>query len=116
MISNHQKRFKGFDEKIMVGMSLRDRQVMLLELYDVEVSEALISSVTDAVLDDVRSWQSRPSIHSIVSFDCIVVKSRQEGKAVINQFIWREQSPWRGRKSRRDSGFPRTKELIFGSA
>lgn len=62
---------------------------MLLELYDVEVSEALISTVTDAVLDDVRVWQSRPleSVYPIVYFDCIVVKSR-EGSKVSNKAVY----------------------------
>lgn len=93
LIPKRQKRFKGFDEKILAmyarGMSVRDMQAMLLELYEIEVSEALISSVTDAVLDDVRAWQSRPleRVYPIVYFDCIVVKSRQEGK-VSNKSVY----------------------------
>ena len=87
LIPKRQTRFKGFDDKILAmdarGMSVRDMQAMLLELYQVEVSEALISSVTDAVLDDVRAWQNRPleALYPIVSFDCIVVKGRQDGRA-----------------------------------
>ena len=93
LIPKRQKRFKGFDEKILAmyarGMSVRDMQAMLQELYEIEVSEALISSVTDAVLDDVRTWQSRPldMIYPIVYFDCIVVKSRQDGK-VSNKAVY----------------------------
>lgn len=93
LIPKRQTRFKGFDEKILAmyarGMSVRDMQAMLLELYQVEVSEALISSVTDAVLDDVRAWQSRPldAVYPIVYFDCIVVKSRQDGK-VSNKAVY----------------------------
>lgn len=93
LIPKRQKRFKGFDEKILAmyarGMSVRDMQAMLLELYEIEVSEALISSVTDAVLDDVHAWQSRPleRVYPIVYFDCIVVKSRQEGK-VSNKSVY----------------------------
>ena len=68
------------------GMSVRDMQSMLLELYQVDVSEVLISSVNDAVLDDVRVWQSR-SLDPIVYFDCIVVKSRPEGK-VSNKSVY----------------------------
>jgi putative transposase len=85
LIGKRQTRFKGFDEKILAmyarGMSVRDMQTMLEELYQVEVSEALISTVTDAVLDDVRAWQSRPLDHlyALAYFDCIVVKGRQEG-------------------------------------
>ena len=93
LIPKRQTRFKGFDEKILAmyarGMSVRDMQAMLMELYEVEVSEALISSVTDAVLDDVRAWQSRPldPVYPIVYFDCIIVKSRQEGK-VSNKAVY----------------------------
>ena len=93
LIPKRQKRFKGFDEKILAmyarGMSVRDMQAMLQELYEIEVSEALISSVTDAVLDDVRAWQSRPldQVYPLVYFDCIVVKSRQEGK-VSNKAVY----------------------------
>jgi len=93
LIPKRRTRFKGFDEKILAmyarGMSVRDMQTMLLELYEVDVSEALISSVTDAVLDDVRAWQSRPldPVYPIVYFDCIVVKSRQEGK-VSNKAVY----------------------------
>jgi putative transposase len=60
LIPKRHTRFKGFDEKILAmyarGMNVRDMQAILMELYEVEVSEALISSVTDAVLDDVRAW------------------------------------------------------------
>ncbi|NTV67494.1 MAG: IS256 family transposase [Chlorobaculum sp.] len=87
LIPKHQRRFKGFDEKILAmyarGMSVRDMRTMLEELYQVEVSEALISNVTDAVLDDVRIWQSRPldKLYALAYFDCLVVKGRQEGRA-----------------------------------
>jgi len=93
LIPKRQTRFKGFDEKILAmyarGMSVRDMQAMLQELYEVEVSEALISSVTDAVFDDVRAWQSRPldPVYPIVYFDCIVVKSRQDGR-VSNKAVY----------------------------
>lgn len=94
LIPKRQKRFKGFDEKILAmyarGMSVRDMQALLLELYEVDVSEALISSVTNTVLDDVRAWQSRPldRVYPIVYFDCIVVKSRQDGKVSNRAVIW----------------------------
>jgi transposase-like protein len=57
-------------------MSLSDIQQQLYELYEVEVSESLISRVTDEVLDEVKAWQNRPfePIYPIVFFDCIVVK------------------------------------------
>lgn len=60
----HQRRFADFDERIIAmygrGMSVRDIQAHLRELYGVEVGHDLISRVTDAVLDDVKAWQSRP--------------------------------------------------------
>ena len=93
LIPKRQTRFKGFNEKILAmyarGMSVRDMQAMLLELYGVEVSEALISTVTDAVLDDVRVWQNRllEAVYPIVYFDCIVVKSRQDGR-VSNKAVY----------------------------
>jgi putative transposase len=66
----------------MRGMSIRDMQAMLEELYQFEVSEALISTVTDAVLDEIRALQSRPidQVYAIAYFDCIVVKGRLDGQ------------------------------------
>jgi putative transposase len=61
IVRKHQRRFEGFDDKIIAmyarGMSVRDIQAQLRELYGVEVGHDLISRVTDAVLDDVREWQ-----------------------------------------------------------
>ncbi|OYY71993.1 MAG: IS256 family transposase, partial [Gammaproteobacteria bacterium 28-57-27] len=63
------------------GMSVRDIQAHLEDMYGAEVSPTLISSVTDAVMDDVRTWQSRPldAIYPIVYLDCIHVKVRDNG-------------------------------------
>ena len=63
------------------GLSTRDIQGQLEELYGVEVSPTLISNVTDAVMDDVRAWQSRPlsAVYPILYFDALFVKTRQEG-------------------------------------
>jgi transposase-like protein len=85
MIKKRQRRLKGFDEKVIAfyarGMSTRDIQAQLQELYGVEVSPTLISNVTAAVMDEVCAWQSRPlsAVYPIVYFDAIFVKSRQEG-------------------------------------
>lgn len=64
-------------------------QAMLLELYELEVSEALISNLIDTVLDDARAWQSRllDRVYPVVYFVCIVVKSRQDGK-VSNRAVY----------------------------
>ena len=60
----HQRRAEGFDDKIVAmcarGMSVRDIQAHLEEIYGVKVGHDLINRVTDAVLEDVRAWQSRP--------------------------------------------------------
>ena len=64
LIGKYQCRFPGFDDKIIAmyarGMSTRDIQAHLEEIYGVEVSPTLISAVTDAVLDEVQDWQHRP--------------------------------------------------------
>ncbi len=86
LIPKGQKYFEGFDEKIIPmyarGMSVRDIKSCLLEMYQVDVSEGLISQVTDGVMAEVKAWQSRPldEIYPIVFLDCIVVKCRQDGK------------------------------------
>ena len=85
LIKKRQRRLEGFDDKVLAlysrGLSTRDIQGQLEELYRVEVSPSLISNVTNAVMDDVRSWQSRPlsSVYPILYFDALFVKSRQEG-------------------------------------
>ena len=85
LVPKHQTRWAGFDNKILSlyarGMSVRDIQAHLEDMYGAEVSPTLISSVTDAVMDDVRTWQSRPldAIYPIVYLDCIHVKVRDNG-------------------------------------
>ena len=76
---------EGFDAKVLSlyarGLSTREIQGHLEELYGTEVSPTLISTITDAVLDEVRTWQSRPlaAVYPILYFDALFVKSRQEG-------------------------------------
>lgn len=83
LIPKHQTRWAGFDEKILSlyarGMTVREIQAHLEEMYGTEVSPSLISSVTDAVSDEVKAWQSRPldPIYPIVYLDCIHVKVRE---------------------------------------
>lgn len=85
IVKKGQTRFDGFDDKIISmyarGMSVRDIQGHLKDLYGVEVSPDLISRVTDAVLADVRAWQNRAldSVYPVVIFDCLRVKIRDEG-------------------------------------
>jgi putative transposase len=93
LIGKREKRFEGFDEQIISlyarGMSVRDIRSWLHETYQVEVSDGLISTVTDAVIEDVRAWQSRPldPIYPIVFLDCLVVKSREDGR-VRNKSVY----------------------------
>src|SRR3954466_8527708 len=85
LIAKGQTRFDGFDDKILSlyarGMTVREIQGHLLELYGTEVSPDLISRVTDAVLDEVKEWQNRPldPIYPVVFFDALRVKIRDEG-------------------------------------
>lgn len=92
LIAKGQTRFEGFDEKILSlyarGLSTRDIQAQLQELYGVEVSATLISNVTDAVLDEVKAWQSRAldKVYPIIYFDALVVKIRVD-KQIVNKAI-----------------------------
>ncbi len=85
LIAKYQRRFPGFDEKIISmyarGMSVREIVGHLRDLYGVDVSPELISAVTDAVLDEVAAWQARPlePVYPLVFFDALRVKIRDEG-------------------------------------
>jgi putative transposase len=93
IIGKNQTRFTGFDDKIISmyarGMSTREIQGHLEEIYKVEVSPTLISNVTEAVIEEVKSWQSRPldSVYPIVYLDAWVVKIRETGH-VRNKAIY----------------------------
>ncbi|HVZ89204.1 MAG TPA: IS256 family transposase [Polyangia bacterium] len=85
LVKKHQTHFDGFDDKIISmyarGMTVREIQGHLKELYGTEVSPDLISRVTDAVLEEVKAWQSRPldAVWPIVYLDALVVKIRDQG-------------------------------------
>jgi putative transposase len=85
LIAKYQRRFPGFDDKIISmyarGMSTREITGHLRELYGIDVSPDLISTVTDAVLEEVAAWQARPldPAYPLVFFDAIRVKIRDEG-------------------------------------
>jgi len=85
MVAKGQRRLPGFDEKVIAlyarGMTTREIQGHLKELYGVEVSPTLISAVTDAVMEDVRAWQARAleAVYPIVYLDAIHVKLRTGG-------------------------------------
>ena len=90
IIPKHQTRFSGFDDKIISmyarGMTTRDIQDHLHEIYNVEVSADLISTVTDAVVNDAKEWQNRPldEIYPVLYLDATILKVRSEGR-VINK-------------------------------
>jgi putative transposase len=85
LIARYQRRFPGFDEKIVSmyarGMTVREIQGHLMEIYGLDVSPDLISTVTDAVLETVGEWQNRPlePLYPLVFFDALRVKIRDEG-------------------------------------
>ena len=84
LIAKHERRFTGFDDKILAlyarGMTVREIQGFLLDMYATEVSPDFISSVTDAVLTEVTAWQTRPleAMYPVVFFDALRVKIRDE--------------------------------------
>ncbi len=85
IVPKHQTRWEGFDQKILSlyarGMTVREIQSHLEEMYGAEVSPTLISSVTEAVMEDAKAWQNRPldALYPIVYLDCIHVKVRDGG-------------------------------------
>ncbi len=93
IIPKNQRRFDGFDDKIIsmyaFGMTTRDIQYHLKDIYNVDVSPTLISEVTYAVIDEVHAWQSRPlePIYPILFLDCVVVKCRED-KQIRNKSVF----------------------------
>src|SRR6266850_6968929 len=84
LIAKHERRFTGFDDKVLAlyarGMTVREIQGFLAEMYAVEVSPDLISTVTDGIVAEVTAWQSRPlePMYPVVFFDALRVKIRDE--------------------------------------
>ena len=93
VVKKKQTRIEGLDDKIISlyakGMSVSDIKIQMQELYGAEISESLISRITDDVIDEVKLWQSRAleSVYPIVFFDCLVVKVRQD-KRIINKSVY----------------------------
>jgi putative transposase len=85
IVRKRQRRFEGFDEKILAlysrGLSTRDIEAHLAEIYGVRVGRDLISKVTDAVMDDVRAWAQRPleDVYPVIFLDALVLKIREGG-------------------------------------
>ena len=93
LIKKGERRFTGFDDKIIAmyarGMTVREIQGYLEEMYGVVVSPDLISQVTDAVMEEVREWQNRPleRLYPVVFFDALRIKIRDEG-TVKNKAVY----------------------------
>ncbi|ABO54109.1 transposase, mutator type [Burkholderia vietnamiensis G4] len=93
LIPKHERRFTGFDERIIAmyarGMSVREIQAFLAESYGTEVSPDFISSVTDEVMAEALTWQSRPleTMYPVVFFDALRVKIRDDG-VVSNKAVY----------------------------
>ena len=96
LVAKGQRRLPDFDEKVIAlyarGMTTREIQGHLKEIYKVEVSPSLICAVTDAVLEDVKAWQARPldAVYPIVYLDAIHVKMRTGATSRRRPSIW----PW----------------------
>lgn len=93
LIPKRQTRIDGLDQKILSlyakGMSLSDIKIQIEELYGAEISESLISRVTDNIMDEVRLWQNRAleAVYAIVYFDALIVKVKHE-KRIINKSVY----------------------------
>jgi putative transposase len=93
LIPKHERRFTGFDDKIIAlyarGMTMREIQGFLAEQYGVDVSPELISSVTDAVMEEIGAWQTRPlePMYPVIFFDALRVKIREDG-VVRNKAVY----------------------------
>jgi putative transposase len=93
IVARNQTRFTGFDDKIISmysrGMTTREIEGHLKEMYAVDVSPALISNVTEAVMEEVKAWQNRPleETYAILYLDALRVKIR-DGGHVVNKAIY----------------------------
>lgn len=93
LVPKHVRRLPGFDQKVLSlyarGMTVREIQAHLEELYQIAIAPSVISTVTDAVLDEVTQWQQRPleRLYPVVLFDCLRVKIRDEG-VVKNKAVY----------------------------
>lgn len=93
VVRKHQTRWDGLDQQIIAlyarGLTVRDIQAQLHEIYGVEVSAGLISEVTDEVLEEVKIWQNRPleNMYPVIFLDALMVKMRHEGR-VENRAVY----------------------------
>ena len=93
LVAKHDRRFTGFDDKIIAlyarGLTVREIQAFLADMYATEVSADFISTVTDAVTTEIAAWQGRPlePVYPVIFFDALRVKMRDEG-TVRNKAVY----------------------------
>jgi len=93
LVAKHDRRFTGFDDKIIAlyarGLTVREIQAFLADMYATEVSADFISTVTDAVTTEIAAWQARPlePVYPVIFFDALRVKMRDEG-TVRNKAVY----------------------------
>ena len=103
LIPKHERRFTGFDDKIVAlyarGLTVREIQAFLAEMYATDVSPALITAVTDGAVAEVTAWQTRPleAVYPVVFFDALRVKIRKKRRYVTRPCIWRSGCAATGR-------------------
>jgi len=119
LIAKYQRRFPGFDEKIISmyarGMSTREIQGHLRELYGLDVSPDLVSAVTDSVLEEVTEWQNRPleALYPLISSMRSASRSATRGRCETRRFTSPSAS---GRTERKkSSGFGSSRPRVQGS-
>ena len=115
IIKKNQTRFDGFDDKIISmyarGMTTRDIQAHLQEIYGVEVSADLISTVTDAVINEVKEWQNRPlrEIYPVLYLDATILKVGTRAASLTKALISPWALLWKGQKTCWALGWSRPK-------
>ncbi len=100
LVGKRQTRLAGLNDKILAlsagGMTVRDISAHLAELYGTEIGRDTISRITDAVLEDVQAWRTRPleRVYPIVYFDCLMVRVREDPPSPHGPVTWRSAPPW----------------------
>src|SRR3954465_6922650 len=121
LVAKRQTRLAGLDDKILGlyagGMTVRDISEQLSELYGVQVGRDTVSRVTDAVLEDVAAWRTRPldAVYAIAYFDCLMVKVREDRSVRTRACYWRSGSPSRATARSSGSGGRRPRAPSSGS-
>lgn len=93
IVGKHQRRLEGFDDKVIAlyarGLSMKDIQGYIRDIYGIEASPELISTVTESVMEELKTWQSRPleSHYPIVYLDALMVKIRDNGH-IVNKAVY----------------------------